>query len=96
MKSAILVKSRKPLVIDNIELPKELSFGQVLVNIKFSGICGSQINEIDAVKGRDRYLSFIRTRGSGVVEKIGRCYGLKSHVVLHWRKFWYRCRACKV
>ncbi len=90
MKSAILVKSRKPLVIDNIELPKELSFGQVLVNIKFSGICGSQINEIDAVKGRDRYLPhLLGHEGSGVVEKIGK--GVTrvkkgDHVVLHWRK----------
>ena len=32
MKSAILIKSKKPLVIANIELPKKLEFGQVLVN----------------------------------------------------------------
>ena len=33
MKSAILVKSKKPLVIDEVMLPKELEFGQVLVKI---------------------------------------------------------------
>ena len=34
-----------------ISLPKELSYGQVLVKINYSGICGSQIGEIDGVKG---------------------------------------------
>ncbi len=49
-RAAILVESRKPLVIDEIEsLPLEA--GQVLVKVHCSGICGAQINEIDAVKG---------------------------------------------
>ena len=38
MKAAILVKSKSPLEIKNISLPSNLSFGQVLVNIKYSGI----------------------------------------------------------
>ena len=38
------------LIVDQVELPKKLFFGQVLVKIKYSGICGSQINEIDAAK----------------------------------------------
>ena len=52
MKSAILVKSKKPLVIGEVILPKELEFGQVLVKIFYSGICGSQINEIDSIKNQ--------------------------------------------
>jgi S-(hydroxymethyl)glutathione dehydrogenase/alcohol dehydrogenase len=90
MKSAILVKSRKPLIVDNIELPKQLRFGQVQVKIIYSGICGSQINEIDAKKGVDKYLPhLLGHEGSGVVEKIGE--GVTrvkkgDHVVLHWRK----------
>jgi len=90
MKSAILVKSGKPLIIDDIELPKKLSFGQVLVNIKYSGICGSQINEIDATKGPDKYLPhLLGHEGSGIVEKTGD--GVTrvkkgDNVVLHWRK----------
>ena len=47
MKAAILVEQRKPLVIDEIELPDALQVGQVLVKVHFSGICGSQIGEID-------------------------------------------------
>ena len=90
MKSAILVKSREPLVIDNIELPKDLRFGQVQVKIVYSGICGSQIDEIDAKKGIDKYLPhLLGHEGSGIVEKIGE--GVTrvkkgDHVVLHWRK----------
>ena len=90
IKSAILVKSRQKLVIDKIELPKHLKFGQVLVKIKYSGICGSQINEIDATKGPDKYLPhLLGHEGSGIVEKVGE--GVTrvkkgDHVVLHWRK----------
>ncbi len=51
MKSAILVKSKKPLIVADIDLPKNIKFGQVLVKVCYSGICGAQINEIDAVKG---------------------------------------------
>ena len=52
MQAAILYKTKKPLLVANIDLPKNLKFGQVLVD-KYSGICESQINEIDAVKGKD-------------------------------------------
>ncbi len=90
MKCAILVKSKKPLVVDEVQLPEKLSFGQVLVKIKYSGICGSQINEIDAVKGADKYLPhLLGHEGSGIVEKTGEgVTRLKKgdHVVLHWRK----------
>ena len=90
MKSAILVKSNKPLVVADIDLPKKLEFGQVLVKVYYSGFCGAQINEIEAVKGDDKFLPhLLGHEGSGVVEKIGE--GVKrvkagDHVVLHWRK----------
>ena len=51
MLAAILVEQNKPLVIDEVELPQKLDYGQVLVKVKFSGICGSQIGEIEGVKG---------------------------------------------
>ncbi len=90
MKAAILVKSRKPLVVDEVELPNTLSYGQVQVKVCYSGICGAQINEIDAIKGQDKFLPhLLGHEGSGIVEKIGS--GVKNvrpgdHVVLHWRK----------
>ena len=38
IKAAILVEQRKPLIIAEINTPKELAVGQVLVKIHFSGI----------------------------------------------------------
>ena len=90
MKSAILVESKKPLVLADIDLPTKLEFGQVLVKVCYSGICGAQLNEIEALKGTDKFLPhLLGHEGSGIVEKIGE--GVKTvkpgdHVVLHWRK----------
>ena len=90
MKSAILTESKKPLVIADIELPKKLEYGQVQVKLFYSGICGAQINEIDAVKGPDKFLPhLLGHEGSGVVEKVGegvKTVNIGDHVVLHWRK----------
>ena len=61
MKAAILVENKKPLLVSNLELPDKLEFGQVLVKIFYSGICGAQLNEIDGAKGKDKFLPlFIR------------------------------------
>ena len=56
MHAAILVEQNKPLVIDVVELPTKLDIGQVLVKVHYSGICGSQLGEIDGVKGGDKFL----------------------------------------
>ena len=89
MKAAILAESKKPLVVAEIALPENLDFGQVLVEVHYSGICGAQINEIDAVKGLDKFLPhLLGHEGSGIVEKIGPGVStLKEgdHVILHWR-----------
>lgn len=90
MKAAILTETNKPLVVDEVELPDTLSCGQVLVKIIYSGICGAQINEIEAAKGEDRFLPhLLGHEGSGVVIETGPgVHTVKSgdHVVLHWRK----------
>ena len=89
MKSAILTESKKSLVVADIDLPDKLDAGQVLVKLHFSGICGAQINEIDAMKGPDKFLPhLLGHEGSGVVEKIGPGVSTvkeSDHVVLHWR-----------
>jgi len=89
MKAAILTESKKPLVIADIDLKNKLEFGQVLVDVHYSGICGAQINEIDAVKGPDKFLPhLLGHEGSGIVQKTGP--GVTTvkegdHIVLHWR-----------
>ena len=48
--AAVLVELGKPLVLEEIEIPK-LTYGQVLVKVLCSGICGSQIGEINGIIG---------------------------------------------
>ena len=89
MKAAVLVESRQPLEVAELELPDELSFGQVHVKIHYSGICGAQINEIEAAKGPDKFLPhLLGHEGSGTVLRTGpgvRHVRVGDRVVLHWR-----------
>lgn len=90
MKAAILTELKAPLVIAELTMPETLVIGQVLVKIHFSGICGSQLGEIDGAKGEDKFLPhLLGHEASGVVLDIG--FGVKhvkigDKVVLHWRK----------
>jgi S-(hydroxymethyl)glutathione dehydrogenase/alcohol dehydrogenase len=90
MKAAILVEQKKPLIVDEVQLPEALELGQVLVKVHFSGICGSQLGEIDGAKGEDKFLPhLLGHEASGTVLEIGA--GVKhvkpgDVVVLHWRK----------
>lgn len=90
MRAAILVEQRKPLVIADVELPSTLDVGQVLVKVHYSGICGSQLGEIDGAKGEDKFLPhLLGHEGSGTVVEIGpgvRHVKAGDKVVLHWRK----------
>src|SRR5271156_5980727 len=90
MKAAILTELRAPLVITEINLPPKLEVGQVLVKVHYSGICGSQLGEIDGAKGEDKYLPhLLGHEGSGIVLAIGpgvRHVKPEDKVVLHWRK----------
>ena len=89
MKAAILVESNKPLEVAEISLPDELFAGQVLVKIHYSGICGAQIDEIEAAKGPDKFLPhLLGHEGSGTVLEAGpgvTTVKERDHVVLHWR-----------
>ncbi|MBF0254016.1 MAG: zinc-binding dehydrogenase [Candidatus Omnitrophica bacterium] len=87
-KAAILVQQKKPLVITDIEVPA-LKAHQVLVRIEAAGVCGSQIGEIDGVKGPDRFLPHLlgHEAGAVVVETGPGVKKVKAgdHVVLHWK-----------
>jgi S-(hydroxymethyl)glutathione dehydrogenase/alcohol dehydrogenase len=90
MKAAILVELKQPLVVDEVTLPPVLDVGQVLVKVHCSGICGSQLGEIDGVKGEDRFLPhLLGHEGSGTVVATGpgvRQVAAGDKVVMHWRK----------
>ena len=88
-KAAILVESAKPLIIDEITLPDSLAYCQVLVKVHTSSICGAQINEIDAVKGVDKFLPHLLGH-EAVATVIATGPGVSSCkrddiVVMHWR-----------
>lgn len=90
MRAAILTELKKPLVVDEVEVPGDLEPGQVLVKVFYSGICGSQLGEIDGKKGADRFLPhLLGHEGSARVIKIGpgvTCVKPDDPVVMHWRK----------
>lgn len=86
--AAILTEQKQPLVVDEVELPT-LGYGHVLVEIKVTRICGSQLGEIDGVKGPDKYLPhLLGHEAGGIVREIGpevKHVKPGDHVVVHWR-----------
>lgn len=90
IQAAILVETNQPLAVEEITWEGPLRFGQVLVQLHFSGICGAQINEIEGAKGPDKFLPhLLGHEGSGEVLEVGE--GVTrvrpgDHVVLHWRQ----------
>ncbi len=88
-RAAILTELKQPLVFEEIENPP-LRFGQVLVKILCSGICGAQINEIEGAKGPDKFLPhLLGHEATAEVMEVGE--GVTTvkpgdRVVCHWRK----------
>ena len=90
MKAALLENLNKPLVIEtDIEIPP-LKKGQVLVKLAYSGVCHSQIMEVEGKRGVDNYLPhMLGHEGSGIVIETGEYVTkLKSgdKVILGWIK----------
>jgi S-(hydroxymethyl)glutathione dehydrogenase/alcohol dehydrogenase len=88
-KAAILVDLKAPLELAEIEAPPQLSYGQVLVKVQYSGICGAQINEIEGAKGPDKFLPhLLGHEGYATVLATGegvRTVKAGDKVVMHWR-----------
>ncbi len=89
LKAAILVANKAPLELAEIETPGELRYGQVLVKVRYSGICGAQINEIEGAKGPDKFLPhLLGHEGCATVLETGpgvRTVKKGDTVVMHWR-----------
>ena len=88
-RAAVLAESRKPLIVDEIELPDTLAPGQVLVKVLHTTICGAQLNEIAAAKGPDKFLPHLlgHEASAKVVEVGPAVVNVKpgDTVVMHWR-----------
>ena len=88
--AAILTNSKQDLVIDEIEFPDSLQSGQVLVELISAGICGAQLNEIDATKGVDPFLPHLLGHEGfchvlEVAHDVSRVK-IGDRAVMHWRK----------
>lgn len=85
--AAVLRKNRELLTIEELEFPKPI-LGQVLVQIAYSGICRSQLMEIDGLRGPDRFIPHLMGHeASGIVIEVGA--GVQKvepgdHVVISW------------
>lgn len=88
--AAVLVGQSQPLEITRVSPSERLTQYQVLVRVTSSGVCGSQLGEIDGVRGPDRYLPhMLGHEGFGKVEEIGpgvSSVSVGDSVVLHWRE----------
>ena len=88
MKAAVLEELNQPLVLREVGLT-ELRFGQVLVKVLVSGLCGAQLHEIKGHKGNGKFLPHLMGHeGCGIVESVG--IGVTTvkpgdKVVMHWR-----------
>jgi len=70
-RAAILEKVGSPLVVDEIHVP-EPEYGQVLVKILYSGVCHSQLMEVEGCRGHDPWVPhLLGHEGVGVVCAVG-------------------------
>ena len=89
MKAVILKETNKNLSLWELE-PNPLEFGQVLVKILSSGLCGAQLQEIAGLKGNSRFMPhLLGHEGCAIVEDTGEGVNKVKKgdkVVIHWRK----------
>ena len=70
--AAILTEHNKELDIQELSINNKLSYGQVLIKMISTGICGKQIEEIKGKMGDDKYIPhLLGHEGSGTVISVG-------------------------
>jgi S-(hydroxymethyl)glutathione dehydrogenase/alcohol dehydrogenase len=87
--AAILVETGKPLVLAELEIPA-LKPGQALVEVSYSGACGTQVMEWRGDKGEDKWVPHcLGHEGTGIVLETGPSVTkvkAGDQVVLSWIK----------
>tara|TARA_A100001015_G_C14468781_1_gene510857 strand:- start:236 stop:532 length:297 start_codon:yes stop_codon:yes gene_type:complete len=88
--AAILNKQKNDLLIVNLDYPSHVPKDYVLVKMKFSGICHTQLNEINGILGKDRFIPHcIGHEGVGEIVTIGlgvKNFKIGDKVVVSWIK----------
>ncbi len=87
--AAILSRQKKKLKVINLNIPNPPR-GYILVKLKYSGVCHTQLNEINGSLGKDNYLPHcMGHEGTGEIIKIGKGvknFKVKDKVVISWIK----------
>jgi len=88
--AAILEQTNQPLVIHHDIEPPSLKSGQLLIKLKFAGVCYSQLMEVRGKRGKDKFLPhFLGHEGVGTVVEMASDVTkvkLEDTVVLGWIK----------
>lgn len=70
-KAAVLIKKKK-IEIKNL-VHNKLNIGQVLVKIKYTSICSTQLQEYDVTRGKDKFLPHcMGHEATGIVAQVGK------------------------
>ena len=90
MKAAVIYNFNEPLVVEKLNLKHKCQVGQVLVEVRSSGICGAQLGHISGVKIKKEFLPcLLGHEGGAKVLEVGEGVTTVSpgdRVVMHWRK----------
>lgn len=85
--AAVLTQIGRPLEVLELDVPKP-SPGQVLVEVQYSGVCGTQLGEVKGTRGPDPWVPHcLGHEGTGVVLEVGpqvRRVAAGDEVVLSW------------
>ena len=89
MKAAVLTNVQCPVEIKTLELPRP-SRGQVVVKVKYAGLCRSQLMEVEGARGEDKYLPhLLGHEGVGTIHSVGdgvTKVTIGDRVILGWIK----------
>jgi 2-desacetyl-2-hydroxyethyl bacteriochlorophyllide A dehydrogenase len=88
-KAAVLVSLNQALEIRELTIDS-LNYGQVLVKVVSSGLCGAQLQEIQGLKGNANFLPhLLGHEGCGIILEVGPAVTTVKpgdKVVMHWKK----------
>lgn len=95
--AAVFRAPNAPLAIESVSIPSAPPAGEVLVRMKASGLCHSDLHVIVGEWDGVPTPMILGHEGAGVVEAIGdgvTALGVGDHVVLSWTPSCGRCRYC--
>jgi Zn-dependent alcohol dehydrogenase len=96
MQAALLVGTKRPLVVEEVALDPP-GPGEVHVKVVASGVCHSCLHSIDGTGGDSPFPMVLGDEGAGIVQRVGEgVTGLRAgdHVILSWATLCGACESC--